>query len=142
MIITSISTKTIPEVTSITMEVDYVTTKNIYDLKIVISKHLGIEIDSIFLYTASESSARIYQNKEYIENIDEIFYKKLKNSCNVCGTKATIITGDCAYCKCKYCNAHRLPETHKCACIHAVKHESFNDNYTRVMNGKCVAAQI
>ena len=142
MIITSIPTKTIPEVTSITISVNYVTTKNIYDLKIVISKLLGIGIEDVFLYTGSDSSARIYHNKEYIENIDEIFYKKLKNSCNVCAAKATIITGDCCYCKCKYCNAHRLPETHKCACIHAVKHESFNDNYTRVMSGKCVAAQI
>ena len=142
MIITSIPTKSIPEVTSITMVVDYVTTKNIYDLKIVISKLLGIGIEDVFLYTENNSSARIYQNKEYIENIYEIFYKKLKNSCNVCAAKATIITGDCSYCKCKYCNAHRLPETHKCACIHDVKHESFNDNYTRVMSGKCVAAQI
>jgi len=144
MIITSIPTKTTPDITSFPIDLDY-KVSSIYDLKIVISKVLGIDIDSIFLYSTNDSSARIYQNKEDIEKIDEIheiFYKKLKNACSVCASKATMITGDCSYCKCKYCNLHRLPETHKCACIHIIKTDSYNDNYKRVMNGKCVAAQI
>ena len=144
MIITSIPTKTRPEVTSIPITVDYTTTKNIYDLKNVISKLLNIEIDTIFLYASDVSSntRMIYQNIDEIEKIDEILYKILKNSCNVCGAKATMITGDCNFCKCKYCNIHRLPESHKCACIHSLKKESYIDNFTRVMSGKCVAAQI
>ena len=144
MIITSIATKTRPEVTSIPISIDYSKTKNIYDLKTAISKVLNIDIDTIFLYSTNEQNVdrHIYQNIEQINNINEIFYKVLKNSCNVCSAKATMITGDCNFCKCKYCNIHRLPETHKCACIQAIKKDSFNDNYSRVMNGKCVAAQI
>ena len=144
MIITNIPTKTRPEITSIAIGVDYTITKNIYDLKTAISKVLNIEIDTIFLYTSNSQNdeKRICQNTENIDKIEEIFYKVLKNSCNVCSVKATMITGDCNFCKCKYCNIHRLPESHKCACIQAIKKESFNDNYSRVMNGKCVAAQI
>ena len=144
MIITSIPTKTRPEITSIAIGIDYTITKNIYDLKTNISKLLNIEIDTIFLYTSNSPNdeKRICQNTENIDKIEEIFYKILKNSCNVCSVKATMITGDCNFCKCKYCNIHRLPESHKCACIQAIKKDSFNDNYSRVMNGKCVAAQI
>jgi|688.fasta_scaffold641171_2 hypothetical protein len=144
MIITSIPTKTRPEITSLTLTVDYATTKNIFELKTLISNLLKIDIDTIFLYTSniSNDEKRICQNKDEIEKLEEIFYKILKNSCNVCGGKATIITGDCNFCKCKYCNTHRLPESHGCACIHTLKKDSYNDNFSRVMNGKCVAAQI
>ena len=144
MIITTIPTKTRPDISSIPISIDYTITKNIYDLKTNISKVLNIEIDTIFLYTSNNPNdeKRIYQNTENIDKIEEIFYKILKNSCNLCGGKATMITGDCNFCKCKYCNIHRLPESHKCACIHTIKKDSFNDNYSRVMNGKCVAAQI
>jgi predicted nucleic acid binding AN1-type Zn finger protein len=144
MIITNIATKTRPEVTSIPITVDYINTKNIYQLKTEISNLLKIDLDTIFLYNSSiaNDTRRIYQNMDLIENIDEIFYKILKNSCNECGAKATMITGDCNFCKCKYCNLHRLPESHKCACIHTLKKDSYNENFTRVMNGKCVAAQI
>jgi hypothetical protein len=144
MIITNITTKTRPEVTSISISVDYTTTKNIYHLKTQISNLLKIDLDTIFLYNSSiaNDERRIYQNIDLIENIDEIFYKILKNSCNECGAKATMITGDCNFCKCKYCNLHRLPESHKCACLHTIKKDSYNENFNRVMNGKCVAAQI
>lgn len=144
MIITSIPTKTRPEITSIAIGVDYTITKNIYDLKTNISKILNIDIDTIFLYISNSPNdeKRICQNTENIDKIQQIFYKILKNSCNVCSVKAAMITGDCNFCKCKYCNIHRLPESHKCACIQAIKKDSFNDNYSRVMNGKCVAAQI
>jgi predicted nucleic acid binding AN1-type Zn finger protein len=144
MIITNISTKTRPEITSIPISIDYTKTKNIYDLKIAISKVLKIDIDTIFLYRSNEQNEhkQIYQNIEEITDIHEIFYKIQKNSCNVCSAKATMIIGDCNFCKCKYCNIHRLPESHKCSCIQAIKKDSFNDNYSRVMNGKCVATQI
>ena len=144
MIITSIPTKTRPEINSLTITVDYTITKNIYDLKTMISKLLNIDIDTIFLYNSSIAidTRRIYQNIDMIENIEEIFYKILKNSCNVCGAKSTMIIGDCNFCKCKYCNLHRLPESHRCACIHTVKKDSYTENFNRVMNGKCVAAQI
>lgn len=144
MIITNIPTKTRPEITSLPITVDFDTTKNIFDLKTHISKLLKIDIDTIFLYTTniSNDEKRLCQNTDHIEKIEEIFYKILKNSCNVCGAKATMITGDCNFCQCKYCNMHRLPESHACPCIHALKKDSYNDNFSRVMNGKCVAAQI
>lgn len=144
MIITSIPTKTRPEITSLTITVDYASTKNIFELKTLISNLLKIDIDTIFLYHSNNVNdvKRIYQNLDEIDKIDEIFYKILKNSCNVCGAKATMIIGDCNFCKCKYCNLHRLPESHGCACIHTVKKDSYNENFSRVMNGKCVAAQI
>lgn len=144
MKITNIPTKVKPEIFTLDISIDYSKTKTIYELKSIISKNLNIEFDSIFLYNADEDIERrkIYQNTDEIDKIQEILYKILKNSCNVCGSKATLITGDCNYCKCKYCNIHRLPESHKCACMNDIKKGSYNDNLNRVMNGKCVATMV
>lgn len=141
MLFVSIPTKLSPEIENYNIDIDTKEIRTFYELKTFISKYWNINIDSLFFYDTNVNG-RIYQNHENIDNIENIYYKKLKNACNVCGSKSTIITGDCSFCLCKYCNLHRLPESHKCVCINKLKKDSFNDNYSRVMNGKCVAAQI
>ena len=140
MLFNSIPTKLSPEIEIYSIDISN-EIRTFYELKTFISKHWNINIDSLFFYDTNVNG-RIYHNSENINNISEVYYKKLKNACNICASKATMITGDCSFCLCKYCNLHRLPETHKCACMNKLKKDSYTDNYNRVMNGKCVAAQI
>ena len=45
-----------------------------------------------------------------------------------CHLKAVLITGDCKYCKLKFCNKHRLPESHYCENLQSCKDAHFQKN--------------
>ena len=114
---------------------------NIYQLKQNLSEKLGKEVSNVFIYSSEESKTPL-QNLYNFE--DEItFYGKIaKNRCSTCVGIATFGIGDCVYCKCNYCNVHRLPETHKCPKLENCRKESFDANFKQVISQKCVMSQI
>jgi hypothetical protein len=112
---------------------------SIYELKSVLSTKLLIDIDSLFLYDGLDNGS-LYQNNDDVRDITVVYYRRLGNACNVCAKKSVMITGDCNYCKCKYCNVHRLPESHSCPRLNDCRKTQFNINHEKVMNGKCVSS--
>ena len=69
-------------------------------------------IGQIFIFDL-ENPTTYYENYVKI-TAEKYYYKILTNKCACCLKKSTMITGDCKYCSCNYCNIHRLPEVHKC----------------------------
>jgi len=113
---------------------------NIYDIKKFISEKTQNPIAQIFIFDIKNPTIN-YEN--YIQiTTDKYYYKILSNKCACCLKKSTMITGDCKYCSCSYCNIHRLPESHCCVGIEKCKSDSFQDNYAKTIAGKCVKSQI
>ncbi len=113
---------------------------NIIDIKKVLSEKIKNPIGQIFIFDFEDSTIH-YENYVKITT-DKYYYKILTNKCACCLRKSTIITGDCKYCSCNYCNIHRLPESHCCIGLDKCKSDSFQENYTKTIAGKCVKSQI
>jgi hypothetical protein len=113
---------------------------SIIDIKKNLSEKTKNPIGQIFIFNFENPTIH-YENNIKI-SADKYYYKILTNKCACCLRKSTIITGDCKYCSCNYCNIHRLPESHYCIGLDKCKSDSFQDNYTKTINGKCVKSQI
>ena len=113
---------------------------SIYDIKKFLSEKTKNSIGQIFIFDFENPSTH-YEN--YIKiTAKKYYYKILTNKCASCLKKSTMITGDCKYCSCHYCNIHRLPESHCCIGLEKCRSDSFQDNYTKTIAGKCVKSQI
>jgi len=115
--------------------------KNLYDLLIKSKPEKKYNYNDIFIFNKDTN--------EYCENyliitdkLNNFYYKILFNKCSICMKPAVIITGDCYYCNYKFCNIHRLPEYHNCISIKDCRTKSYDENYKRVINQKCVATQL
>ena len=113
---------------------------NIYDIKKFLLEKTKNPIGQIFIFDF-ENPTTHYENYFKI-TLDKYYYKILSNKCACCLKKSTIITGDCKYCNCSYCNIHRLPESHCCVGLEKCRSDSFQDNYAKTIAGKCVKSQI
>jgi hypothetical protein len=113
---------------------------NIFDIKKYLSEKTQNPIGQIFIFDF-ENPITYYESYVKI-TAEKYYYKILTNKCASCLKKSTMITGDCKYCSCHYCNIHRLPESHCCVGLDKCKSDSFQDNYTKTINGKCVKSQI
>ena len=51
-----------------------------------------------------------------------------------CKKKSALIIGDCKFCKKHFCTEHRLPESHRCECLHTCKLASFLKNKEKVLD--------
>ena len=114
---------------------------NIYHLKRYLSEKLQKELSNIFIYSTEDSKIPL-QNLLNFEDEIALYAKISKNRCSTCMGVATFGIGDCVYCKCNYCNMHRLPESHKCPRLESCKKESFDANFKQVISQKCVISQI
>ncbi len=113
---------------------------SIYDIKKFLLEKTKNAIGQIFIFDFENPSTH-YEN--YIKiTVEKYYYKILTNKCASCLKKSTMITGDCKYCSCHYCNIHRLPESHCCIGLEKCRSDSFQDNYTKTIAGKCVKSQI
>lgn len=113
---------------------------SIIDIKKLLSEKIQKNIEQIFIFDF-ENPILHYENYIKITN-NKYYYKILTNKCACCLKKSTMITGDCKYCSCNYCNIHRLPESHCCIGLDKCKSDSFQENYVKTINGKCVKSQI
>lgn len=114
---------------------------NIYQLKQYLSEKLGKELGNVFIYSTEESKTPL-QNLYNFDDGSCLYAKTAKNRCSICMGIATFGIGDCVYCKCNYCNTHRLPESHKCPKLENCRKESFDANFKQVISQKCVISQI
>jgi hypothetical protein len=114
---------------------------NVYQLKEYLSEKLGKDLSNIFIYSTEESKTPL-QNLINYEDESYLYSKITKNRCATCQGVATFGIGDCVYCKCNYCNIHRLPETHKCPKLESCRKQSFDMNFKQVISQKCVISQI
>jgi hypothetical protein len=113
---------------------------NIFDIKKILSEKIQIPIEQIFIFDFENQTIH-YENYVKI-TVEKYYYKILTNKCACCLKKSTMIIGDCKYCSCHYCKDHRLPESHCCIGLDKCKSDSFQENYTKTINGKCVKSQI
>jgi hypothetical protein len=113
---------------------------NIFDIKKFLSEKTKKPIGQLFIFDF-ENPATYYKNYFKI-TAEKYYFKILTNKCAICLKKSTMITGDCKYCNCHYCNIHRLPESHCCIGLDKCKSDSFQENYHKTINGKCVKSQI
>ena len=93
-------------------------------------------------YPISPSKASLTSNDK---NLSYSQKKPIKNGrCNydTCSKKTAKIIGDCRYCSNKFCESHRLPESHSCTCYDKVRCESKNILKNKLMNEKCVGVKI
>lgn len=114
---------------------------NIFKLKKDLSEEIKKSINEIFIYNVQTPNIHCENNFKINDN-DKFYFKILLNKCAFCSKKAMMVIGDCIYCKCNYCNIHRLPEFHSCPEIEKCKLDSFQENYNKTINGKCVKSQI
>ena len=115
---------------------------NIFVLKKVLADKINKQVGEIFIYSIEIPNINYENHNKISNNNDKFYYKILSNRCACCVKKSTMITGDCKYCSCHYCNIHRLPEIHACPCLEKCKSTSFQENYNRVISQKCVLEQI
>jgi hypothetical protein len=113
---------------------------SIIDIKNFLSEKNKNVIGQIFIFDFENPTVH-YENY-YKITANKYYFKILNNKCACCLKKSTMITGDCKYCSCSYCNIHRLPESHCCIGLEKCKTDSFQDNYNKTINGKCVKSQI
>jgi hypothetical protein len=59
-----------------------------------------------------------------------------------CYERIVKIIGDCMFCGARFCSRHRLPESHLCSNLNSCKQQSFEDNHSKLMKGKCVAGKL
>ncbi len=59
-------------------------------------------------------------------------------SCYYCGAE-TDLPFECNYCKDKFCDEHRLPESHRCVKLHLIRSERFGER--RVVREKGIGRQ-
>ena len=116
--------------------------KTIYELKKNLSEKIKMPIGEIFIYNTETPNLHYENSVNITEVMQTFYYKTISNRCSICAKKSTMITGDCIYCLCHYCNIHRLPEEHACPCLEKCKSASFQENYNRVISQKCVFEQI
>jgi predicted nucleic acid binding AN1-type Zn finger protein len=116
--------------------------KTIYELKKNLSEKIKMPIGEIFIYSTETPNLHYENSVNIYQDIQTFYYKTISNRCAICAKKSTMITGDCNYCACHYCNIHRLPENHACPCLDKCKTASFQENYNRVISQKCVIEQI
>lgn len=95
----------------------------------------------IFIYN-KDTNEHYENNKIITDTLNIFYYKILFNKCSICIKPAIKITGDCSYCKYKFCNIHRLPEYHQCISLNECKLKSYEENYKKVISQKCVATQL
>ena len=82
----------------------------------------------------------LLQNSVTIDDIKTMVNEERKKY--ICKNRPVLITGDCSYCKKKYCNKHRLPEDHQCTDMASCKEESFNKNKSKLLDGKCIKPKL
>ena len=115
--------------------------KNLYDLLIKSKPEKKYNYNDIFIFN-KDTNEYCENNLIIIDNLNNFYYKILFNKCSICMKQAVNITGDCSYCNYKFCNIHRLPEYHNCISIKDCRTKSYDENYKRVINQKCVATQL
>jgi predicted nucleic acid binding AN1-type Zn finger protein len=59
-----------------------------------------------------------------------------------CAKRVVLIIGDCKYCENRYCEFHRIPESHQCTNMEACRKKSFEQNQARVMSEKTNASKM
>lgn len=118
---------------------------NLNDLKEKIKEILKIPLKKQIIYYNNLEIIDLPISQEENENIILKLVKKNKsqNKCNhtECNEKISII-GDCKWCSHKYCNQHRLPETHCCTNFNDCKKASFNKNADLLNGSKCNVKKI
>jgi hypothetical protein len=97
--------------------------------------------NDIFIFN-KDTNEHYENNKIITDTLNNFYYKILFNKCNICMKQAVKITGDCSYCKYKFCNIHRLPEYHNCISMKDCRIKSYEENYQKVISQKCVATQL
>jgi len=115
--------------------------KNLYDLLIKSKPEKKYNYNDIFIFN-KDTNEYCENNLIITDKLNNFYYKILFNKCSICMKQAVNITGDCSYCNYKFCNIHRLPEYHNCISIKDCRTKSYNENYKRVINQKCIATQL
>jgi hypothetical protein len=115
--------------------------KNLYDLLIKSKPEKKYNYNDIFIFN-KDTNEYCENNLIITDKLNNFYYKILFNKCSICIKQAVNITGDCSYCNYKFCNIHRLPEYHNCISIKDCRTKSYDENYKRVINQKCVATQL
>ena len=115
--------------------------KNLYDLLIKSKPEKKYNYNDIFIFN-KDTNEYCENNLIITDKLNNFYYKILFNKCSICMKQAVNITGDCSYCNYKFCNIHRLPEYHNCISIKDCRTKSYDENYKRVINQKCVATQL
>ena len=115
--------------------------KNLYDLLIKSKLEKKYNYNDIFIFN-KDTNEHCENNLTITDKLNNFYYKILFNKCSICMKQAANITGDCSYCNYKFCNIHRLPEYHNCISMKDCKTKSYDENYKRVINQKCVATQL
>lgn len=69
---------------------------------------------------------------------------KSKNRCcfNNCHSPALRMTGECQFCKGKFCSKHRLLEMHNCKGLKTCKDKSFERNALKLRNEQTVSSKV
>ena len=115
--------------------------KNLYDLLIKSKPEKKYNYNDIFIFN-KDTNEYCENNLIITDKLNNFYYKILFNKCSICMKQAVNITGDCSYCNYKFCNIHRLPEYHNCISMKDCRTKSYDENYKRVINQKCVATQL
>ena len=93
----------------------------------------------------TQEKVTIIQGKD-VTNIEnkERKKKKKKNRCAIqnCNQRVVELIGDCKWCKNKFCQTHRLPETHACSGLRECKQQAFDTNANSLNKMKCVGSKI
>jgi hypothetical protein len=115
--------------------------KKLYDLLSKFKSEKKYNYNDIFIFN-KDTNEYCENNSIITDKLNNFYYKILFNKCSICMKQAANITGDCSYCNYKFCNIHRLPEYHNCISIKDCRTKSYDENYKRVINQKCVATQL
>eukprot|EP00297_Palpitomonas_bilix_P018705 CAMPEP_0113898874 /NCGR_PEP_ID=MMETSP0780_2-20120614/19668_1 /TAXON_ID=652834 /ORGANISM="Palpitomonas bilix" /LENGTH=145 /DNA_ID=CAMNT_0000890879 /DNA_START=85 /DNA_END=522 /DNA_ORIENTATION=+ /assembly_acc=CAM_ASM_000599 len=59
-----------------------------------------------------------------------------------CKDRVVAIIGDCVHCDKRFCEQHRLPESHLCESMERVRGRCREMLETKLMNEKCIAAKV
>ena len=115
--------------------------KKLYDLLTKSKPEKKYNYNDIFIFN-KDTNEYCENNLIITDKLNCFYYKILFNKCSICMKPAIKITGDCYYCKYKFCNIHRLPEYHQCISLNECKLKSYEENYKKVISQKCVASQL
>lgn len=68
--------------------------------------------------------------------------RKRKGACALCHKRMGSVKMRCKYCEFDFCMSCRHPETHKCACISAMRMEKTTTLKNRLEAERCVSSKI
>lgn len=66
----------------------------------------------------------------------------MSDRCVVCRARLGLIIFNCAFCKCKFCAHHRLPEDHECTHISVVRSKYKEMNKQKLEANSCKEIKI